>query len=193
MRKIVFATNNQHKLLEIRSILKDNFEVLSLSDIGFFEDIPETGNTLSENASQKSHAIYDRFNIDCFSDDTGLEIEALDGRPGVYSARYAGENASYDDNVNKVLSELKGHENRRAAFSTVISLILDGKELQFEGRVAGQIIKDKRGADGFGYDPVFQPDGFGITFAEMDADTKNEISHRGKATEKLVAFLKEKL
>ena len=193
MRKIVFATNNQHKLQEIRSILKDNFEVLSLSDIGFYEDIPETGYTLAENASQKSYAIYNRYNIDCFSDDTGLEIESLDGRPGVYSARYAGENASYDDNVNKILSELDGQENRTAAFSTVISLLLDGKEFQFEGRVAGQITKDKHGVGGFGYDPVFRPEGFDITFAEMDADTKNEISHRGKATEKLVAFLKEKL
>ena len=193
MRKIVFATNNKHKLIEIRGILVDDFEVLSLSDIGFYEDIPETGNTLAENASLKSHAIYDRYNIDCFSDDTGLEIEVLDGQPGVYSARYAGENASYDDNVNKVLSELKGHENRRAAFSTVISLILDGREFQFEGRVAGQITKDKHGYDGFGYDPVFQPDGYDITFAEMDGNTKNEISHRGKATEKLVAFLKERM
>ncbi len=193
MRKIVFATNNKHKLQEIRSILSGHFEILSLSDIGFYEDIPETGDTLAENASQKSHAIYERFNLDCFSDDTGLEIDALDGDPGVYSARYAGESASYDDNVNKVLFELKGKENRRAAFSTVISLILDGKEFQFEGRVPGQITREKHGNGGFGYDPVFQPDGFDITFAEMPAETKNKISHRGKATQKLVAFLNEKL
>jgi len=193
MRRIVFATNNQYKLLEIRSILKDDFEVLSLSDIGFLEDIPETGTTLAENASIKSYTIYKRFSLDCFSDDTGLEVEALDGNPGVYSARYAGEDATYDENVNKVLSELEGQENRKAAFSTVISLILDGNEFQFEGRVAGNITTGKHGAAGFGYDPVFQPDGFDIVFAEMDEATKNKISHRGLATEKLVAFLKERL
>jgi len=193
MKKIVFATNNKHKLEEIRNILGIDFEVLSLSDIGYYDDIPETGDTLSENASQKSHTIFNRFRIDCFSDDTGLDIDALNGEPGVYSARYAGDNASYDDNVNKVLSELDGVENRQAAFRTVISLILEGKEFQFEGRVSGQITKDKRGVDGFGYDPVFQPDGFDITFAEMSKDTKNKISHRGKATEKLVAFLLDNL
>jgi len=193
MKKIVFATNNRHKLEEIGNILGNEFEVLSLSDIGYYDDIPETGDTLSENASQKSHTIFNRFNIDCFSDDTGLDIDALNGEPGVYSARYAGENASYNDNVNKVLSELKGFENRRAAFRTVISLILNGKEFQFEGRVAGQITKERRGVDGFGYDPVFLPDGFDITFAEMSQEIKNKISHRGKATEKLVAFLIDNL
>ena len=191
MKKIVFATNNKHKLSEIKDILRDSFEVLSLSDIGFNEDIPETGETLSENASQKSFTIYDRYNIDCFSDDTGLEVDALDGRPGVYSARYAGEDCSFEDNVNKLLLELKEKDNRSAAFSTVISLILDGKEYQFEGRVEGQITNDKYGKGGFGYDPVFKPNGFDITFAEMDADIKNRISHRALATKKLVAFLKE--
>lgn len=191
MRKIVFATNNTHKLIEIRSILRNDFDVLSLSDIGFYEDIPETGATLAENASQKSCTIYKRFNLDCFSDDTGLEIDSLDGKPGVYSARYAGEGSLYEENVNKVLNELKGKKNRRAAFSTVISLILNGKEFQFEGRVPGKITNEKHGNGGFGYDPVFQPDGFDVTFAEMPPETKNKISHRGKAMEKLVAFLNE--
>jgi len=189
MKKIVFATNNNHKLEEIRSILKSEFEVLSLSDIGFFEDIPETGETLSENAALKSYAIYNRFNIDCFSDDTGLEVVALNGRPGVYSARYAGEDCSFDDNVNKLLLELVDKDNRSAAFSTVISLILNGKEYQFEGRVEGQITIEKYGKGGFGYDPVFKPTGYDITFAEMGADIKNRISHRALATKKLVAFL----
>lgn len=189
MRKIVFATNNKHKLIEIQSILKDRFDVLSLSDIGYNEDIPETGNTLSENASQKSHTIFKRFNIDCFSDDTGLDIDALNGEPGVYSARYAGEDASYDDNVNKVLQKLDRKENRKAAFRTVISLILNGVEHQFEGIVPGQITNEKNGSGGFGYDPVFKPDGFDITFAEMSSEVKNKISHRGKAMEKLVVFL----
>ncbi len=193
MRKIVFATNNKHKLSEIQGILKDKFDVLSLSDIGYDEDIPETGNTLSENASQKSHTIYKRFNVDCFSDDTGLDIDALDGEPGVYSARYAGEDASYDDNVNKVLQKLDGKENRKAAFRTVISLILNGVEHQFDGKVSGNITNEKHGDGGFGYDPVFKPDGFDITFAEMSSDVKNKISHRGKAMEKLVVFLNKQL
>lgn len=191
MRKIVFATNNKHKLDEIRSILKNKFNVVSLADIGYTEDIPETGDTLAENASLKSFTIYNKFNLDCFSDDTGLEIDALKGAPGVYSARYAGERASYDENVSRVLLELDGHENRTAAFSTVISLILNGKEYQFEGRIEGEITKQRKGKEGFGYDPVFKPTGFDVTFAEMDAETKNRISHRGLATEKLVAFLNE--
>jgi len=190
MKKIVFATNNKHKLEEIRNILNDDFEILSLLDIGFNEDIPETGVTLSENAAQKSYAIFNRYNIDCFSDDTGLEVVELDGQPGVYSARYAGEGCSFEDNVNKLLRELHGKENRNAAFSTVISLIIDGQEYQFEGRIEGQITKDKYGKGGFGYDPIFKPNGYDITFAEMDADTKNKISHRALATKKLIAFLK---
>ncbi len=192
MRKIVFATNNKHKLIEIKSILKDRFEILSLSDIGYNEDIPETGKTLSENASQKSHTIFKRFRIDCFSDDTGLDIDALNGEPGVYSARYAGEDASYDDNVNKVLQKLDGKKSRQGAFRTIVSLILDGKEHQFEGIVKGQITNEKHGNGGFGYDPVFKPDGFDITFAEMPSETKNKISHRAKAMEKLVVFLNNK-
>jgi len=190
MRKIVFATNNQHKLSEIRDILGKDFEVVSLKELGFNEEIPETGDTLADNASQKSHFIFDRYRVDCFSDDTGLEVEALNGAPGVYSARYAGEDCSYDDNVNKLLRELGDSGNRKAAFKTVISLLLDGKEYLFEGRVDGVITTDKRGSGGFGYDPVFLPDGYDQTFSEMSAELKNKISHRGRATAKLVAFLK---
>ncbi len=190
MRKIVFATNNQHKLSEIREILGNDFEIVSLKELGFNDDIPETGETLAENASQKSHHIHNLFGIDCFSDDTGLEVEALGGAPGVYSARYAGENCSYYDNVNKLLKELGNSQNRKAAFKTVISLIIDGKEFRFEGRVDGTITTGKRGSGGFGYDPVFLPDRFTQTFSEMDVTVKNKISHRGKATAKLVDFLK---
>ena len=190
MRKIVFATNNVHKLKEIRKILENDFEIVSLKELGFNDDIPETCSTLEENASQKSHYIFDRYHIDCFSDDTGLEVEALGGAPGVYSARYAGENCSYDDNVNKLLKELENVNNRKAAFKTVISLIIDGKEYQFSGDVQGVITTEKHGIGGFGYDPVFLPDEYNKTFSEMDAGLKNKISHRGKATAKLVAFLK---
>ena len=190
MKKIVFATNNFNKLNELKRIIGDRMEVLSLNDINVHEDIPETGVTLAENASQKSHFIYDKFHLDCFSDDTGLEVGALNGAPGVYSARYAGNNATYNDNVNKLLHELEGKSNRKATFKTVISLILDGKEYQFEGRVDGVITRDKRGTGGFGYDPVFLPDDYTQTFAEMSPELKNTISHRGRATAKLVAFLK---
>ena len=189
MRKIVFATNNQHKLSEVRNILSDDFEIISLKELGFNDDIPETGVTLAENASQKSHFIFEKFQVDCFSDDTGLEVEALNGVPGVYSARYAGEKATYEDNVNKLLFEMKGLTNRKAAFKTVISLILDGKEYLFEGKVEGEIVPVKRGGGGFGYDPVFLPAGFDKTFSEMSPEQKNKISHRGKATAKLVDFL----
>ncbi len=189
MRKIVFATNNQHKLSEVRNILSDDFEIISLKELGFNDDIPETGVTLAENASQKSQFIFEKFQVDCFSDDTGLEVEALNGAPGVYSARYAGEKATYEDNVNKLLFEMKGQTNRKAAFKTVISLILDGKEYLFEGKVEGKIVPVKRGAGGFGYDPVFLPAGFDKTFSEMPPELKNKISHRGKATAKLVDFL----
>jgi XTP/dITP diphosphohydrolase len=189
MKKIVFATNNKHKLEELRNILSGKYQVLGLSDIGFHDDIPETGVTLAENATIKSQHIFNRFHIDCFSDDTGLEVDALDGQPGVYSARYAGENSTYEQNVDKLLLELKDSENRTACFKTVISLILDGTEYQFEGRVEGAITKEKHGTKGFGYDPVFRPDGYSKTFAEMPAELKNKISHRAKAVAKLVAFL----
>ncbi len=190
MRKIVFATNNQHKLSEVRNILSDDFEIISLNQLGFNDEIPETGETLAENASQKSHYVFERFQVDCFSDDTGLEVEALNGAPGVYSARYAGEKATYEDNVNKLLFEMQGQTNRKAAFKTVISLILDGKEYFFEGKVEGEIVTDKRGVGGFGYDPVFLPEGFNKTFSEMTPEVKNKISHRGRATAMLVDFLK---
>ena len=189
MKKIVFATNNAHKLEELRNILSGKYQVLGLSDIGFNDDIPETGDTLAENATIKSQHIFDRFDIDCFSDDTGLEVDALDGQPGVYSARYAGENCTYEQNVAKLLDKLKGETNREARFKTVISLILDGTEYQFEGRVEGMITKERHGAKGFGYDPVFLPDGYSQTFAEMPSGVKNKISHRGKAVAKLVEFL----
>lgn len=186
---MVFVTANVHKLSEVRDLLGDYFEIQSLKDIGFDEDIPETGETLAENASQKSHCIYDRFGTDCFADDTGLEVEALDGAPGVYSARYAGETASYEQNVTKLLLELKDVVQRTACFRTVISLILNGKEHLFEGVVKGRIISRKKGPGGFGYDPVFVPDGYNQTFSEIGSDTKNRISHRGKAIKKLVDFM----
>lgn len=189
MKKIVFATNNSHKLEELRNILSGRYQVLGLTDIGFYEDIPETGDTLAENAALKSKHIFDRFEIDCFSDDTGLEVDVLNGKPGVYSARYAGENSTYEQNVDKLLNALKGLENRTARFKTVISLIQNGNEYQFEGSVEGVITKDKHGAEGFGYDPVFLPLGYNQTFAEMPTELKNKISHRGKAVVKLVDFL----
>ncbi len=192
MEKIVFATNNSHKLSEVRALLGNIFEIVSLKDIGFKEDIPETGVTLAENASQKSHFIYERYGLDCFADDTGLEVDALEGAPGVYSARYAGEHASYEENVTKLLHELDGEKNRVARFKTVVSLIVDGNEFQFEGRVEGQILEQRFGNSGFGYDPVFLPDGYPETFAKMSPELKNRISHRGKAMQKLVVFLKNR-
>lgn len=190
MNKLVFATNNAHKLEEIRQILGDDFDILSLKDIHFFDEIPEERDTLEGNASQKAFHIYDRFHINCFADDTGLEIEALDGRPGVYSARYAGPGCSFEDNMNKVLREMEGQSKRKACFRTVISLIVDGKEVQFEGRVDGHISTERKGSQGFGYDPIFVPEGYEQSFAEMDAATKNAISHRGRAVQKLVKYLK---
>lgn len=193
MKKILFVTNNQHKLSEISAILGDKMKVLKLSDIDFYEDIPETGFTLEENASQKSHAIFDRYHIDCFSDDTGLEIDALHGRPGVFSARYAGESCSFHDNVVKVLGEMEHEENRKARFRTVISLILNEKEYLFDGVVEGEIIHHETGLGGFGYDPIFKPLGYDKTFAEMEDGEKNAISHRGKAVAKLVDFLSQNI
>ncbi|MBN2893545.1 MAG: non-canonical purine NTP diphosphatase [Bacteroidales bacterium] len=189
--EIVFATNNKHKISEISAILGNNFDLKSLNDIGFSGDIPETNPTIPENASQKSHFIYDRYKINVFADDTGLEIEALNGAPGVYSARYAGEHCSFEDNVTKVLLEMEGKTNRNARFITVISLILNDKEYFFEGIVNGQITTERHGAKGFGYDPIFRPDGYNITYAEMSADKKNAMSHRALATQKLVEFLKK--
>ena len=205
--KIVFATNNQHKLDEIRSILGDTIEVLSLKDIGCDVDIPETGQTLEENALQKAQYIYDHYHISVFADDTGLEVDALNGAPGIYSARYASmeagaHEASHDAeaNMSRLLRELGENNNRRARFRTVIALILKKdvcpcgctniKEIhQFEGIVEGQIIKERRGGEGFGYDPIFQPDGYEETFAELGMEIKNHISHRARAVKKLADFL----
>ncbi|MEA3478321.1 MAG: non-canonical purine NTP diphosphatase [Bacteroidota bacterium] len=191
MKSIVFATNNQHKLEEIRSIIGDQYEISGLKDIGCYDDIPETAFTLEGNSSLKARFVWDNFGMNCFADDTGLEIVSLGGRPGVHSARYAGEECIADNNMSKVLGELREFENRAARFRTVISLILDGNESLFEGVVYGNIIKDKRGSRGFGYDPIFVPEGYQETFAEMDPATKNSISHRALATAKLANYLQE--
>ena len=187
--KLVFATNNQHKLNELRKMLGNSIELLSLEDINCFEEIPETHPTLEGNASQKAFYIYDKFGLNCFADDTGLEIEALNGEPGVYSARYAGEEKSAESNMKKVLQKMGEIKNRNARFRTVISLVIDGDENLFEGKVDGEILTEKRGDEGFGYDPIFQPEGFSESFAEMELTEKNKISHRGRAVQKLVAFL----
>lgn len=189
-RKLVFATNNAHKLEEVAAILGDQVELLSLNDIGCQTDIPETAETLEGNALLKSSYIYKNYHLDCFADDTGLEVEALNGAPGVYSARYAGgKGHDAQANMLKLLHELDGKENRKAQFRTAISLILDGKEYLFEGVIKGEIIKEKRGDSGFGYDPVFMPEGYDRTFAELGNDIKNQISHRALAVQKLCEFL----
>ncbi len=187
--ELVFATNNKHKLEELQAILGDRIKLLSLNDIGCDEEIPEEQPTLEGNARQKSMYIFEKFNYPCFADDTGLEIEALNGEPGVYSARYAGEEKSAEANMIKVLAKMAKINNRNARFRTVISLIINGNEKQFEGIVEGKILEEKRGNSGFGYDPIFQPAGFDQTFAEMKLDDKNKISHRGRAVEKLVKYL----
>jgi XTP/dITP diphosphohydrolase len=189
--KLVFATNNSHKLEEVRAMLSKRFTIVSLEDIGCAEDIEETENTLEGNAKIKSDFISDRYHLDCFADDTGLEVEALGGAPGVYSARYAGEDATFADNVDKLLAALNGHKNRKAQFRTVISLKLNGKQYFFEGVCEGEITEQAAGGNGFGYDPVFRPTGSQLTFAEMAAEEKNLISHRGLAAKKLVNFLNE--
>ncbi len=190
--KLVFATNNQHKLKELQAILGNRFQLLSLKDIGCDEEIPEEQPTLEGNASQKSHFIYEKYGYSCFADDTGLEIEGLDGEPGVYSARYAGEEKNANANMDKVLNKMTKIKNRNARFRTVISLIIDGNEIQFEGIVDGEILTEKRGDSGFGYDPIFRPQGFQQTFAEMNLTDKNKISHRGRAVEKLVQYLQKR-
>ncbi len=191
MHQLVFATNNAHKLRELGEILKGEFTLFSLNDISCTDDIPETGDTLEANASQKSRYIWDRYQLDCFSDDTGLEIAALNNEPGVHSARYAGEGKNSEDNIEKVLSKLSGENNRKACFRCVISLIIRGNEYLFEGQVDGEILPERKGVSGFGYDPIFLPDGYTQSFAEMNADLKNSISHRGRAVQKLVRFLLE--
>lgn len=190
MRKLVFATNNAHKLEEIRAILGDKVEVLSLKDIQCDVDIPETADTLEGNAVLKAEYIYRHYGLDCFADDTGLEVEALNGAPGVYSARYAGgEGHDSEANMRKLLAELEGKTNRKAQFRTAICLIEGGVEHLFEGVVKGEIIEEKRGASGFGYDPVFMPEGYTETFAEMGSEEKNRISHRARAVQALCAYL----
>ncbi len=190
--ELVFATNNKNKIKEIKRVLHKHFDVKSMAEIGCHDDIPEPHPTLEGNALEKAQYIASRYSVNVFADDTGLEVAALDGAPGVYSARYAGPQCDANDNMNKLLQEMEGKEDRSACFRTVVALILDGKEHLFEGRVNGQILTEKRGGEGFGYDPIFMPDGFEVAYAEMDLDTKNSISHRGKAVRKLVAFLNEK-
>ena len=191
-KKLVFATNNAHKLEEIRAILGDKMEILSLADINCHADIPETANTLESNAHLKSEYVYNHYGLDCFADDTGLEVEALDGAPGVYSARYAGDGHDSQANMQKLLKEMEEKNNRKAQFRTVISLIEKGEEKLFEGIVRGEITREKRGNSGFGYDPVFQPEGFDVTFAEMGSDVKNKISHRARAVKALCDYLSKK-
>ncbi|CAN5730113.1 non-canonical purine NTP diphosphatase [soil metagenome] len=191
MEKLIFATNNQHKVEEVRLVLGDRFEIVTLKDAGIDIDIDEPHFTLEENASEKSATIYNLTAKNCFSEDTGLEVTALNGAPGVKSARYAGETASFDDNIEKLLKNMQQAVNRQARFRTVISLILNGKEFQFEGICSGKVIQEKRGQEGFGYDPVFIPDGSELTFAEMGKIAKNDFSHRKKAMDKLINFLQD--
>ncbi|NDW08535.1 non-canonical purine NTP diphosphatase [Dysgonomonas sp. 520] len=190
LKKLIFATNNKHKLDEVRAILANDFEVLSLEDIGCIVDIPETGTTLEENAKIKAQYVKNNYKFDCFADDTGLEVEALNNAPGVHSARYAGEDKDSQKNIEKLLSELKGKENRKARFRTVVALIIDDEEHCFEGEVRGVIANSCKGNSGFGYDPVFVPEGYDKTFAELSLETKNTISHRALAIDKLCKFLK---
>jgi XTP/dITP diphosphohydrolase len=188
INKIVFATGNPNKLKEINSAI-NGFKIIGLKDLGITDEIPETGDTLMKNALQKAKYVYNKTGLDCFSDDTGLEIEALNYRPGVYSAMYAGPDCNAENNIRKVLQELEESTNRKAQFKTVIALILNGKEYFFEGLVSGVILKERSGKGGFGYDPIFRPIGCEESFAEMTIDQKNEISHRGLAIKKLITFL----
>lgn len=191
LMKLVFATNNPNKLKEMKLLLPQSIELLSLKDIGCDDQINETGKTIRENAYVKSRYIYEKFGMNCFADDTGLEVQSIGGRPGVYSARFAGPACRSEDNIQKVLAELKGADNRKANFRTVISMIIDGHETIFEGIVDGVITEIPEGENGFGYDPVFLPDGFNQTFAEMTDQEKNSISHRGIAVRKLVSYIDE--
>ena len=192
MKKIVFATNNKHKLEEVRNIIGKYLEVLSLSDIGCYEDIPETGATFEENAIQKALYIKQKYGYDCFADDSGLEVTALNNAPGVFSARYAGEPSNSQRNIEKLMCEMQDKKERSARFRTCIALLYDGMEHIFEGCIEGNIIDTLRGNNGFGYDPLFIPAGYDITFAEMSSDEKNKISHRALATKKLVEYLLRK-
>ena len=189
MKTLVFATNNSHKLEEVRAILGERFRIASLKEIGCTDDIPETADTLEGNAMQKARYVKEKFGYDCFADDTGLEVVALNGAPGVYSARYAGPGHDSEANMQKLLKELEGKTNRQARFRTVIALLLEGEEHTFEGIVPGTILTERRGTAGFGYDPVFVPEGFKETFAEMGNEEKNRISHRARAVQRLAEFL----
>ncbi|WP_207535446.1 RdgB/HAM1 family non-canonical purine NTP pyrophosphatase [Desertivirga arenae] len=189
MQTLVFSTNNKHKLQEVQALIGSKFQLKTLEEIGCFDDIPETGATFEANASQKSHYIYERFQLDCFSDDSGLEVDALDKEPGVFSARYSGSRDS-EENLQLVLKNMQGKEDRTARFRCMISLILDGEEHFFEGSVEGEITYTKSGSEGFGYDPIFKPAGYDKTFSEMSGEEKNKISHRGIAVQKMVTFLK---
>lgn len=188
--QLVFATANQNKVKEIQQLVPSTVKLLSLTDINCLEEIPEIQPTIEGNASQKAFYVFDKYAQNCFADDTGLEVEALDGQPGVFSARYAGEQKNADHNMDKILSEMKEISNRKARFKTVISLVIDGKEMQFVGIVNGIILNEKKGDKGFGYDPIFQPEGYSRSFAEMDILEKNKISHRALAVNKLVEYLK---
>jgi len=190
MKELVFATNNAHKIEEVAHAVGNQFKILSLKDIHCDDEIEETGSTFKENASIKTHHIFDKYGLDCFGDDSGLEIEGLNGEPGVYSARYAGEHGNHEANIERVLDQMQGVANRNAQFKTVISLIWKGQEYWFEGIVPGTIRTAISGSKGFGYDPIFQPAGYSVTFAEMSMEEKNAISHRGKAMTKLIEFLK---
>lgn len=189
MKRVIFATNNAHKLDEVRKITAELIQIVSLNEIGCNEDIPETSETLEGNALQKARFIHERYGCDCFADDTGLEVEALNNAPGVYSARYAGEAHNAEANMQKLLQELQGEGNRNARFRTVVALIWEGKEYLFDGIIRGTIIEEKKGSAGFGYDPVFMPEGCDKTFAELGDDIKNKISHRALAVKQLAEFL----
>ena len=187
--QLVAASNNKNKIKEIKQFLPSSINLMSLMDIECLEDIPETSDTIKENAIQKAQYVYDNYGFNCFADDTGLEVDALNGEPGVYSARYAGEQKNADDNMNLLLSKLQDKHDRNARFITVIALIIDGKLKCFEGIVEGKITRKKSGEEGFGYDPIFQPNGYNCTFSEMSIKEKNQISHRGKAVKKLIEYL----
>jgi XTP/dITP diphosphohydrolase len=189
MQTLIFATNNNHKLREVSPLLQNVFDIKGLDAVGCTDDIPETADTLEGNALQKARYVAQKYGVNCFADDTGLEVEALDNRPGVYSARYAGPQRDANDNMELLLSELEGQSNRRARFRTVIALIIDGNEHLFEGVVEGEIMHTKTGKGGFGYDPIFKAQGFDVSFAEMTLEQKNKVSHRAKATRKLIEFL----
>lgn len=188
--KLVFATNNKNKILEVQQLLPESIEIISLESIGCFEEIPETADTIEKNAILKANYVTEKYGYDCFADDTGLEVEALNGEPGVFSARYAGEHCNDDDNMNKLLDALSNNTNRNAQFKTVIALNLNGKQQLFTGIAKGEITLNKTGNQGFGYDPIFKPEGFSATFAELPLEEKSQISHRGKAMRQLIAFLK---